>query len=192
MSEQPHSPPPPNSLSPGLHSSARPPQGPPPHGPPQHGASAQGPVSGGPYPPGFGAPSCPDGPRMPVQLRIQRVMLFLMPAWTVLMLPNLINWENVHLFGAWDALLALWLMVPGAAALTCGLLLRRGGWAVLYAIAGLCAAIVALNFWFFEFGGPPVLQAIPYTVLTAVPLFFPSSWRYGREFKLWRSEQAAV
>ncbi|WP_160168066.1 hypothetical protein [Nocardiopsis ganjiahuensis] len=117
---------------------------------------------------------------MPIQLQVQRIMLFLMPAWTVLMLPSLIRWENVHLFGVWDALLAVWLALPGAAALACGLLMSRGGRAVLSSIAGLCVTIVALNLWSVGLGGPPVLQAIPFTVLTAIPLCFPSSWRYAR------------
>ncbi|MBB5495730.1 hypothetical protein [Nocardiopsis metallicus] len=107
-------------------------------------------------------------------------MLFLMPTWTLLMLPSVIWWENIHLFGVWDALLALWLAFPGIAALACGLLLSRGGRAVLYAIAGLCAMIVVLNFWYFLSAGPRVLQAIPFTLLIAIPLCFPSSWRYAR------------
>ena len=113
-----------------------------------------------------------------------------MPAWTLLTLPSLINWSNIHLFDVWDVLLAIWIMVPGAVALICGLLLGRGGLTALFAIAGLCMAIVALNLWFFEFGGPPVLQAIPFTVLIALPLFFPSSWRYARTKRASRSTEA--
>lgn len=189
MSEHPHIPPPPNTVSPGLQ-----PPGPP---PPAHRPPGPPPPQGGPYPEPSGwaegppppvgeAPASACGPKMPLQLQVQRVMLFLMPAWTALMLPSLINWENVHLFGVWDVLLALWLALPAVAALTCALLLGRGGRAVLYAIAGLCATIMALNFWFALFGGPPVLQAIPFTVLTAIPLCFPSSWKYARARQKYR------
>ncbi len=129
---------------------------------------------------------------MPLQLQIQRIMLFLMPTWSVLMLPSLIRWENIHLFGVWDALLAMWLLVPGAVALACGLLIGRGGKTVLFSVAGLCAAIVLLNLWSVGLGGPPVLQAIPFTVLTAIPLCFPSSWRYARARLEYRRSVAAL
>lgn len=143
-----------------------------------------------PAPPGGGGWPLANGPKMPFQLQTQRIMLFLMPVWTALMLPSLIRWENVHLFGVWDGLLAVWLVLPGAAALACGLLLRRGGRAVLYAIAGLCLTIVLLNLWSFGLGGPPVLQAIPFTVLSAIPLCFPSSWRYARAQREYRRAAA--
>ncbi|WP_028648560.1 hypothetical protein [Nocardiopsis sp. CNT312] len=128
---------------------------------------------------------------MPVPLHALRVMLLLMPAWTLVMIPSSIRWENIHLFGVMDVLFALWLMLPAVVALVCALLMHRGGRAVLYVVAGLCATIVGLNFWFHVFGGPPVLQAIPFTVLTAVALCFPSSWRYARERQVRRREYTA-
>ena len=121
------------------------------------------------------------GPRMPIPLHALRVLLLLMPTWTLVMIPSAIRWENIHLFGSMDVLLTLWLLLPGGVALVCALLLGRGGGVVLYVVAGLCAVIVGLNVWSHEFDGPPVLQAIPFTVLTAIPLCFPSSWRYARD-----------
>lgn len=180
MSEPPQIPPPPNSISPGQRSPWPLVQGSWSKAAPSHSAPAPWVGDATAIQSGGKGALRPVSPRMPTQLQIQRIMLFLMPAWTVLMLPSLIWWENIHLFGIWDMVLAFWLALPGAAALTCGLLLRSGGTGVLYAILGLCAAIVALDIWFFRFGGPPVLQAIPFTVLTAIPLCFPSSWRYAR------------
>lgn len=127
------------------------------------------------------------GPRMPIPLHTLRALLLLMPTWTLVMIPSAIRWENIHLFGAMDVLLTLWLMLPGGVALVCALLLGRGGGAVLYVVAGLCVVIVGLNVCSHEFGGPPVLQAIPFTVLTAIPLCFPSSWRYARARREWKN-----
>lgn len=108
------------------------------------------------------------------------------------MLPSLIWWEYIHFFGVWDVLLAVWLVLPGGTALACGLLLRRGGRGVLYAIAGLCFSVVVLNIWFSWLGGPQVIQAIPFSVLTAIPLCFPSSWRYVRAQREYRRAAAAT
>lgn len=167
MSDHPHDPPP-NSVPHGSHPSE----------PPRSGHVSWAGAPPPPLPDLWDMP-LPSGPKMPLQLQVQRIMLFLMPLWTALLMPNLIVWEDIRIFGVSDALLALWLMLPGAAALVCGLLLRKGGRAVLFAVMILCVVIVLLNIWFFQFGGPPVLQAIPFTVLTAIPLGFPSSWSYG-------------
>ncbi|MEU3305866.1 hypothetical protein [Nocardiopsis sp. NPDC006832] len=123
---------------------------------------------------------------MPWQLWALRVMLVLMPVWSLYSVPRMIRWENFHLFGVVDVLFMLWLLLPGGVALVCALLLGRGGGVVLYVVAGLCVVIVGLNIWSHEFGGPPVLQAIPFTVLTAIPLCFPLSWRYVRARREWR------
>lgn len=153
--------------------------------------AADGPVrghapAGGPFtgrkPPPFPFPPVPhaDAPRMPAQLRVQRVMLLLMPAWTLLMVASMVRWENTAAVTASELLLLAWLAAPGAVALVCALRLRRGGPLLLYTIAGFLTAVAALNVWWGAFGGPPILQALPFTVLTAVPLLFPSSWRYAR------------
>ena len=167
MSEPPHIPPPPNSISPVAQPQA-----------PLKSRFSTWADSSSLLPPDGGRTSLPSSPEVPLQLRIQRIMLFLMPAWTVLMLPSLIWWENIHLFGAWDVLLAVWLVLPGAAAMACGLLMGRGGRAVLYAIAGLCVTIVVLNFWFFLFGGPPVLRNRSNTTSAAVRM--PGSTNMAR------------
>lgn len=118
-------------------------------------------------------------------------MLSMMTVWSLYSVPRLIRWDNLHLFGVMDVLFTLWLLLPAAVALVCALSLRRGGRVVLHAVAGLCVTIVGLNVWFYEFGGPPVIQAIPFTVLTAIPLCFPSSWRYARERRRWHREREA-
>ena len=139
-----------------------------------------------PYPGSAHPRASRDAPVMPWQLWAQRVMLLLMPVWSLYSVPRMIRWDNFHLFGAMDVLFMLWLLLPAGVALVCALLLGHGGRVVLYAVAGLCVVIVGLNVWFHEFGGPPVLQAIPFTVLTAIPLCFPSSWHYARDRWEWR------
>ncbi|WP_131098259.1 hypothetical protein [Streptomonospora litoralis] len=117
--------------------------------------------------------------RLPVPLRILRVLLFLVTGLSLLFIARELTMRPGGITSELLVLLA-WSLIPAVLSLVCGLRLKRGGPTLFWLLIALQAATAAQIVWFYELGGPPIVVPPPLPLAALALLCWPSARRFFR------------